>query len=179
MQLTTEEVQIRLDWVVSGQTTNITLTGGPLGNTGYTQLNPQDSLTLTISQDAVFVLRAFNGSQQTLRTLEVRLQHPGTVNPAILPPYNLSGQEVTNPTGNRLTWAYDAENAILGFRLYRNTGSGFAIFANEDQLDSLVRQYIDTIPAACTTYYVTAVYLNASGQRLETAASNQFSIGCP
>jgi hypothetical protein len=178
VQLTTEEVQIRLDWVVSGQTTNITLTGGPLGNTGYTQLNPQDSLTLTISQDAVFVLRAFNGNQQVLRTLEVRLQHPTTANPAILPPYNLSGQASTNPTGTKLAWAYDNENAIIGFRLYRNTGSGFAIFANEDQLNSLVRQYIDTSPTTCTTYYITAVYVNANGQRLETSASNQITV-CP
>jgi hypothetical protein len=180
VQLTNEEVQIRLDWVVSGQTTNITLTGGPLGNTGYTQLNPQDSLTLTISQDSVFVLRAINGSQQTLRTLEVRLQHPTTANPSILPPYNLAGQNVTNPTGTLLTWAYDNESAIIGFRLYRNTGSGFAVIANENQLNNLVRRYIDASPAACTTYYITAVYLNASGQALETAASNQFSTSnCP
>ncbi len=76
VQVSDEEVEVRLNWVVSGNTTNITLTGGPLGNDGLIQLNPQDSFTLLISDDAVFVLRAMNGDQQVLRTLEVRLQHP-------------------------------------------------------------------------------------------------------
>jgi hypothetical protein len=69
-----EEVEIRLDWVISGPTTNITLTGGPLGNEGFTQLAPQDSQTLYLLEDAIFVLRAINGDQVTLRTLEVRLR---------------------------------------------------------------------------------------------------------
>jgi hypothetical protein len=180
LQLTNEPVQIRLDWVVSGQTTNITLTGGPLGNTGYSQLNPQDSLTLTISTDSVFVLRAFNGSQQVLRTLQVRLNHPTTAIPVLQAPYNLSGQVQTNPnppppTGILLTWSFDNVNAILGFRLYRDNGSGFNLIANEDQLNSLVPRYFDLGAASCAKYYITAVYENASGQTLETARSNQYS----
>ena len=74
VQVRDEQVEVRLDWVVSGQTTNITLTGGPLGNDGFSQLNPQDSLRLYLSGDTVFVLRAINGDQQVLRTLEVRLR---------------------------------------------------------------------------------------------------------
>jgi hypothetical protein len=73
-QVGDEEVEIRLDWVVSGPTTNITLTGGPLGSDGFTLLQPQDSQTLFLLEDAIFVLRAINGDQVTLRTLEVRLR---------------------------------------------------------------------------------------------------------
>ncbi|MGW8250081.1 MAG: hypothetical protein ACWGO1_05520, partial [Anaerolineales bacterium] len=159
--------------------TNITLTGGPLGNEGYTLLNPQDSLTFMLSEDAVFVLRAINGNQQALRTVEVRLRHavPQT-------PYNLSGQVTANPnpppdSGILLTWAYDNENAILGYRLYRNTGSGFSIIANEDQLGNLTQQYLDLTGGNCMTYYVVAVYQNASGQRQETNPSNQWNSTCP
>jgi hypothetical protein len=112
--------------------------------------------------------------------LNTKIYLPIIGNLALPPPYNLSGQEVTTPfTGTLLSWAYDNENAIIGFRLFRNTGSGFAILANEDQLNNLVRQYLDLGHIACAKYYSTAVYSNASGQPLETVASNQFSINCP
>jgi hypothetical protein len=179
LQLTNEPVQIRLDWVVSGQTTNITLTGGPLGSIGYSQLNPQDSVTMTISTDSVFVLRAFNGSQQVLRTLQVRLSHPSTANPVLLAPYNLAGQVVTSPyPGIQLNWSYDNRNAIIGFRVYRAVGSGSAFIqiANEKQLNNLVPQYFDIgAGGSCTKYYVTAVYENVDGQTQETASSNTYS----
>ncbi len=74
VQVGDQEVEIRLDWVISGPTTNVTLTGGPLGNDGFTQLQPQDSQTFYLLEDAIFVLRAFNGDQVVLRTLEVRLR---------------------------------------------------------------------------------------------------------
>jgi hypothetical protein len=102
-------------------------------------------------------------------------------NLALPPPYNLSGQEVTTPfAGTLLSWAYDDENAIIGFRLFRNTGSGFTLIANEDQLNNLVRNYFDLGSIVCAKYYITAVYLDATGQPLETAPSNQFSsLNCP
>ncbi len=183
VQLSDEEVGVRLDWVVSGDTTNITLTGGPLGNVGLSQLNPQDSLSLNLSEDAVFVLRAFNGSQQVLSTVEVRLQHPGAGGTVTLA-YNLLGQIEANPNpppdmGTLLTWAYDAENSIIGFRVYRDSGSGFTRIVAEDQLNNLVRQYFDPGSTSCTTYYVVAVYQNANGQRIETPPSNQWGSACP
>ncbi len=58
VQVDGQEVAVRLDWVVSGPTTDITLTGGPLGNDAFTQLNPQDGVTLYLQEDAIFVLRA-------------------------------------------------------------------------------------------------------------------------
>jgi hypothetical protein len=184
VQISDEDVQIRLNWVVSGQTTNITLTGGPLGNTGVTQLNPQDSLALTINEDSVFVLRAINGDQQALRTLEVRLQRPGTGGIGLTPPYNLLGQSAANPNpppdnGIRLTWAYDAGSSIIGFRLYRDNGSGFTQIAGEDQLSNSARQYFDPGSSNCVAYYVVAVFQDTSGQRRETAPSNQWGSACP
>jgi len=184
IQISNEDVQIRLDWVVSGQTTNITLTGGPLGSAGVTQLNPQDSLTLTINEDTVFVLRAMNGDQQVLRTLEVRLQRPGTGGSGTLSPYNLLGQVTTNPnpppdSGIQLSWSQDGGSGIIGFRLYRDNGSGFAQIAGEDQLSSNARQYFDPGAGNCVAYYVVAVYQDASGQRQETTPSNQWGSACP
>jgi hypothetical protein len=184
VQISNEEVQVRLDWVVSGQTTNITLTGGPLGIDGFGQLDPQGSVTLMISEDAVFVLRAMNGDQEVLRTVEVRLRHPSSVSSGSLPPNNLLGQVVTNPspppdTGTLLTWAHDAENTINGFRLYRNSGSGFILIAAENQLNNLVRQYLDLSAGNCMTYYVVAVYQSANGQWQETNPSNQWLSTCP
>jgi hypothetical protein len=101
-----------------------------------------------------------------------------------LPAYNLLGQVVANPspppdTATLLTWAHDAANAIIGFRLYRNSGSGFILIAAEDQLNSLGRQYLDLSAGNCMTYYVVAVYQNANGQRQETTPSNQWLSTCP
>ena len=184
VQVSDEDVEVRLDWVVSGKTTNITLTGGPLGNEGLIQLGSQDSFTLMLSDDAVFVLRAMNGDLQVLRTLEVRLRHASKVSPVSMPPYNLFGQVVANPNpppdiGTLLTWAHDAENTIIGFRLYRNSGSGFILIAAEDQLNNLVRQYFDLSASNCMTYYVVAVYQSPNGQRQETSSSNQWLSTCP
>lgn len=184
VQVSDEEVEVRLDWVVSGKTTNITLTGGPLGNDGISQLSSQDSFTLMLSDDAIFVLRAINGDQQVLRTLEVRLRQASTVIPVPMPAYNLFGQVVTNPnpppnTGILLTWAHNAENTIIGFRLYRNSGSGFILIAAEDQLNNFVRQYFDLSAGNCMTYYVAAVYQSANGQSQETTSSNQWQSTCP
>jgi hypothetical protein len=179
VQISNEEVAVRLDWVVSGKTTNITLTGGPLDQDGFSQLDPQGSVTFMLSDDAIFVLRAFNGDQVALRTVEVRLRQAA-------PPsaYNLFGQVVTNPspppdTGTQLTWAYDNQNAIIGFRLYRNSGSGFIAIALEDQLPGLVRQYLDLSGGNCMTYYVVAVYQDVNGQRQATTPSNQWQSTCP
>jgi len=182
MQMGDEEVEIRLDWVVSGKTTNITLTGGPLGRDGYSQLGPEDSFTTFISEDAIFVLKAFNGDQQVLRTLEVRLQHP--LNRVVPPAFNLFGEVVVNDnpppaTGIQLSWDYDAENLIIGFRVYRDTGSGFTLIAAEDQLDNSDRQYFDPSEGDCIRYYVVGVYLNAAGQWRETTPSSQWFTGCP
>lgn len=182
VQVNDEEVEVRLDWVVSGQTTNITLTGGPLEEDGLFLLSPQDSFTLMLSDDAVFVLRARNGDQEVLRTLEVRLRHANPVSPG--PAYNLSGQIVANPnpppdTGALLTWAHDAESTIIGFRLYRNSGSGFILIAAEDQLNNLVRQYFDPSAGNCMTYYVVAVFQGTNGQHQETSPSNQWLSTCP
>ena len=178
VQVGNEDVQIRLDWVVSGTTTNITLTGGPLGNSGTTQLAPQDSLTLYIQEDAIFVLRAMNGDAQVLRTLEVRLRPSSTsVNAPVA--YNLGGQINTNPAGVLLNWSYDAPDAITGFRVYRNSGSGYIQIAAEDQMNNLARQFLDLGGSSCMTYYVVAVYQNASGLWVETAPSNQWLSPCP
>jgi hypothetical protein len=184
VQVNGEAVQVRLDWVVSGTTTNITLTGGPLGTDGLSDLLPQDSITLMISGDTVFVLRAMNGNQQVLRTLEVRLRQASAVGPVSPPAYNLSGQIVTNPnpppnTATLITWAYDSQNTIIGFRLYRNSGSGFILIAAEDQLNNLARQYLDLSAANCMTYYVVGVYQSANSQWLETSPSNQWNSACP
>jgi hypothetical protein len=181
-QVGNEPVQIRLDWVVAGTTTNITLTGGPLGSIGYSQLGSEASITLNISEDAIFVLRAYNGDQQALRTLEVRLSRPLTSVQS--PPTNLDGQVVGNnnpppDTGILLTWDYENDNLIVGFRVYRNTGSGFGLIAAEDQLNNSTRRYFDATDSTCMTYYVVAVYLNASGQFRETASSNQWETNCP
>jgi hypothetical protein len=182
MQVSDEEVEIRLDWVVSGRTTNITLTGGPLGREGASGLNPEDSFTLFIVDDAVFVLKAFNGDQQVLRTLEVRLKQ--AVSRVVPQAYNLFGQVVGNDNpppdnGYLLTWDYDAENLIIGFRVYRNSGSGFTLIAAEDQLNSSAREYFDPSDDDCMAYYVVAVYLNASGQWRETTPSEQWLTSCP
>lgn len=179
VQVGDEEVEIRLDWVVSGEVTNITLTGGPLGNNGLSQLSSQDSFTVILTEDAVFVLRAINGDQQVLRTLEVRLRHA-----VPLPAYNLFGQVVANPnpppdTAILLTWAHDAENSILGYRLYQNSGPGFILIANEDQLDNLTQQYFDLAGDNCMSYYVVAIYQTANGERQETASSNLWLSPCP
>jgi hypothetical protein len=173
LQVTNEEVAVRLDWVVSGTTTNITLTGGPLDRNGFSQLNPQDSITFMISQDAVFVLRAFNGDKSVLRTVEVRLRHA-----APMSPYNLIGQVVPG-SGTMLSWAYDTPATVVGFRVYRNSGSGFILIAAEDQLNNSVRQYLDQTAGNCMIYYVVAVYQNTSGQWLETTPSNQWQSTCP
>jgi hypothetical protein len=179
VQISNEEVAVRLDWVVSGKTTNITLTGGPLDKNGFSQLDPQGNVTFMLSDDAVFVLTAMNGDAQVLRTVEVRLRHA-----VPLSPFNLFGQVVANPnpppdTGTMLTWAYDAGNAIIGFRVYRNSGSGFILIAAEDQMNNLIRQYLDLSGGNCMTYYVVAVYQNTSGQFQETTPSNQWQSTCP
>jgi hypothetical protein len=182
VQVGTEEVEIRLDWVISGQTTNVVLTGGPLAREGVSQLRTEDSFTFFITEDAIFVLRAFNGDQQAIRTLEVRLEQ--ALSNVVPPPSNLSGELEGNPNpppdeGYLLTWDYDAENLIIGFRVYRNSGSGFTMIAAEDQLNIFARDYFDPNDDNCMTYYVVAVYLNASGQWRETAPSNQWQSSCP
>jgi len=97
-----------------------------------------------------------------------------------MPAYNLFGQVVANPkpppnTGTLLTWAHDAENTIIGFRLYRS----FILIAAEDQLNNLVRQYFDLSAGNCMTYYVFAAYHSANGQWQETTPSNQWLLTCP
>ncbi|UCH61225.1 MAG: FHA domain-containing protein [Anaerolineales bacterium] len=182
IQVSNEEVEVRLDWVVSGRTTNIVLTGGPLDRDGVSQLRSEDSFTFFLTEDAIFVLKAFNGDQQAIRTVEVRLQEsPNRVLPSA---YNLFGQLEGNPNpppdnGTLLTWDYDAENQIIGFRVYRNSGSGFTVIAAEDRLNSSDREYFDPSDDPCMSYYVVAVYLNASGQWRETAPSDQWQTSCP
>jgi hypothetical protein len=125
-----------------------------------------------------------NGNQQVLRTLEVRLQKS---TPAVLAaplPYNLFGETQANPspppdTGMMLNWSHDGGNTVLGFRIYRNSGSGFILIAAEDQLNNLARQYFDLSASSCMTYYVVAVYQNANGQFRETNPSNYWPSPCP
>jgi hypothetical protein len=182
VQMGDEEVEIRLDWIVSGRTTNVVLSGGPLGRDGASQLNQEDSFTFFISEDAIFVLRAFNGDQVSIRTLEVRLEQ--AVSRVVPAPTDFFGQVVENDdpppdNGYQLTWDYDAENMIIGFRLYRNSGSGFTMIAAEDQLSNTDREYFDPTDQECMSYYVVGVYLNAAGQWRETTPSEQWLTSCP
>jgi hypothetical protein len=184
VQVNDEDVQVRLDWVVSGQFTNIQLSGGPLGEDGVSQLGSQGSWYVNINDDSVFVLTATNVDQQVVRTLEVRLHQATPVNSGVPPAYSLSGQTAANPSpppdnGTLLTWTYDAENSITGFRLYRNSGSGFVLIAAEDQLNHATRQYLDLSAGSCMTYYVVAIFQNPNGQWRETNPSNQWQSSCP
>jgi hypothetical protein len=106
------------------------------------------------------------------------------VGPAVPAPYNFYGEIRSNDdpppdTGNLLSWDYDNEDDIRGFRIYRNDGSGFDQLVDEDELDNEDRDYFDADDEECMSYYVVAVYLNDSGSLQESNASNQWTSSCP
>jgi hypothetical protein len=78
-----------------------------------------------------------------------------------------------------LNWTHDGGHTVTGFRLYRNSGSGFILIAAEDQLNNLTRQYFDASGGSCMTYYVVTVYQNTNGQWRETNPSNYWPSPCP
>jgi hypothetical protein len=128
----------------------------------------------------IFQLTAENadGNSQAFVVLQVI---PKPVPP---PPYNVNG--LVTPGGDiNVTWDHDAENEIIGFRVYRTVGVGgpFSRVADESQLGNGARQWTDEGPLpTCTGYYVTAVYLDpVSGDKVETGASinSWYSTGCP
>ncbi len=141
---------------------------------------PAGSYTLSnVISAQVFQLTATGDGGTAQESLQL------TIAPIPVPPspYNISGSE----SGSQITlsWLHDAENSIIGFRVYRAPAvSGpFTRIADESQLSNSTRQYIDSGPLpACAAYYLTAVYVDpVSGNRIETAAGSNgwLSSGCP
>ncbi len=291
------EIEVQIDWVVTGDTTNVELTGGPPGFEKLSGLSRIGEVTFEVSDTRVFVLTAYNGQEQAVKTTQIKFLEPtptpasdsgdsgddgdssatatpvppeitsftaeglsssddvtlvggdppvyqvvagsnvnlswgvndadtitlvgvgdqppagsytlsnvvsdqvfqltatgdgGTVQeflqlqvvsaPAPPPPFDVDGSEDASNEVT-LTWDHSAENDIIGFRIYRDSGSGFMRVADESTLISSTRQWIDPVAAAvCRGYYVTAVYIDpVSGNRLETGASTNswYSSSCP
>jgi hypothetical protein len=289
------EIEVQINWVVTGDTTNVELTGGPPGYEKLSNLSRIGQVKLKVMDTTVFVLTASNGDAQAVKTTQIKFLDPTptpeptsaadedtdgdddeTTAPEIAsftaegvspsdqvtavggdppvyqvvagsnvnlrwsvndantvtlvgvgeqPPagtHTLSNvvadqifqltaegdggttqaflqlQVVNKPTPPQpfdvngtenaanevtLTWDYDAENDIIGFRVYRDNGSGFLRVADESTLINSTRQWFDSAGAAiCRGYYVTAVYIEPiSGNKAETAASTNswYSSSCP
>lgn len=163
---------VNLRWVTNNADT-ITLVG--VGDQ-----TPSGTYTVNnVVVDKVYQLKASNDNGSTQEFLQLRVV-PKPPPPA---PYAVDGTD--NGTSVTLTWQYDNENDIIGFRVYRAPAvSGpFTRIADESQLANSARQYIDsTTPAGCAGYYVTAVYLDpSSGNKQETSASQNswFKPSCP
>jgi hypothetical protein len=63
-----DDTAVTLTWSVSGKTTDIQITGGGIPLTG---LDPQGSLSLTISDGAIFVLTAYNGDLSSSKHVQI------------------------------------------------------------------------------------------------------------
>jgi hypothetical protein len=293
------EIEVQINWVVTGNTTNVELTGGPPGFEKLSNLSRIGDVKFKVSDTQVFVLTAYNGQEQVVKTTQIKFLDPtptaasssgnesggsggsgsatatptpptitsfaaaglsaadqvtlvggsppvyqvvagsnvvlswavnnantvtlvgvgdqppagshtlfnvvssqvfqltatgdgGTtqaflqlqvVSKPVPPvPFNVNGSEDASNQVT-LTWDHSAENDIIGFRVYRDNGSGFMRVADESTLINSTRQWIDPVAVAvCRGYYVTAVYIDPiSGNTLETGASSNswYSASCP
>jgi hypothetical protein len=283
------EVEVQIDWVVTGNTTNVEITGGPPGYEKLSNLSRVGDGKFTVSDTTVLVLTAYNGDTKAVKTTQIKFLDPtptpssdsstssdtsgsstspqitsftaegvsssdqvtrsksvyqvvagsnvtlrwitqdadtvtlvgvGNQPPAgtytlsnvvvdqifqltaegdggnveqflsiqVIPkpippsPFNVSGTE-NAPDQVTLSWDHSAENDIVGFRVYRDNGSGFSRVADESTLPSSTRQWVDPVAVAiCREYYVVAVYIEPiSGNTQETSASTTswYSLSCP
>ncbi len=163
---------VNLAWEVENADTVILVGVGEQASSGtYTLKN--------VIADQTFQLTATSSGGTVKKTLKLEVVAKAT--PPI--PYNVNG--TVSGDDIILTWSYDAENDIIGFRVYRapDEVSPFARVADEAELGNGTRQWVDEGPLpTCTVYYVTAVYIDPlSGDKLETAASANtwYSAGCP
>ena len=94
-------------------------------------------------------------------------------------PYNVTGSYVPNTA--TINWEYNRPELIIGFRVYRDQGTGYVMVADENVLNADARTWIDTSAQSCSTYYVVAVYDDPYYPGLEQSdpSTNYWDTPCP
>lgn len=70
------EIMVQLNWVVTGKTTNVEITGGPPGYEKLSNLSRVGDMTLNVMDTTVFVLTAYNGEEMAVETTEIKFLDP-------------------------------------------------------------------------------------------------------
>lgn len=70
------EVKAQLNWVVTGDATNVELTGGPPGFERLSNLSRIGEATIKVRDTTVFVLTAFNGEAKVVKTAQIKFLDP-------------------------------------------------------------------------------------------------------
>ena len=74
------EITVQLNWVVTGDTTNVEITGGPPGFEKISNLSRIGELSLDILDTTVFVLTAYNGPDtKAVKTTQIKFLDPTPV----------------------------------------------------------------------------------------------------
>ncbi len=70
------EITVQLNWVITGKTTNVEITGGPPGYERLSNLSRMGDTMLKVMDTTVFVLTAYNGEEMVVETTEIKFLDP-------------------------------------------------------------------------------------------------------
>jgi hypothetical protein len=70
------EVKAQINWVVTGDTTNVELTGGPPGFEKLSNLARVGEATIKVLDTTVFILTAYNGEAKAVKTTQIKFLDP-------------------------------------------------------------------------------------------------------
>ena len=70
------EITAQLNWVVTGETTSVEITGGPPGFEKLSNLSRVGDASIDVRDTTVFVLTASNGEEQIVKTTQIKFLDP-------------------------------------------------------------------------------------------------------
>jgi hypothetical protein len=70
------EIKAQINWVVTGDTTNVELTGGPPGFEKLSNLARVGEATIKVRDTTVFILTAYNGDAKVVKTAQIKFLDP-------------------------------------------------------------------------------------------------------
>lgn len=145
------EIEAQVNWVVTGATTNVELTGGPPGFEKLSNLPRMGDVLLKVRDTTVFVLTAYNGDTSVVKTTQIQFLDP-TPTPEPTPTTAATsgsggsgGGGSSTPTPAPVIVSFAAAGVSPPTDQVTQVGSDYQVVAGSNVILTWSTQYADTV----------------------------------
>jgi hypothetical protein len=159
---TTDAQNVKLQWQISGPTTDVTLSGG--ADLNFKGLPASGELTVAVEKTTIFILTAINGPTNAVSTKTVKVNEP--VPAPILSSFSVSPSPIDQGESTSLSWT--VTGVFSDITVESTNNSSLLKKPGQPGVGALI-----VAPGGSTTYGITVSYLDTAGkvQKIKGATS--------